>query len=235
MFKEPTKKELADKLSKVVDKSATAILRDYNIDEIKEELHKRGLMNKRVKLGTPVSGASGHSKKGGYKVRTQKKRSRSVSRRRSRSRRSSSSRRVSRRRSRSRRSSSSRRVSRRRSRSRRVPCKSYQKRNANGRCVNKECGPGKIRDSVTHKCRIKKNTSRRKSRRRSRSRASSRSKSRRRSRSPRRKSRRRSGGKSRVPCKSYQERNANGRCVNKECGPGQVRDVKTKMCRPKKK
>ena len=219
MFKEPTKKELADKLSKVVDKSATAILRDYNIDEIKEELHKRGLMNKRVKLGTPVSGASGHSKKGGYKVRTQKKRSRSVSRRRSRSRRSSSS----------------RRVSRRRSRSRRVPCKSYQKRNANGRCVNKECGPGKIRDSVTHKCRIKKNTSRRKSRRRSRSRASSRSKSRRRSRSPRRKSRRRSGGKSRVPCKSYQERNANGRCVNKECGPGQVRDVKTKMCRPKKK
>ena len=38
--------------------------------------------------------------------------------------------------------------------------KSYQMRNDNGRCVNKPCKDGKIRDKITKNCRSKK-TSRR--------------------------------------------------------------------------
>jgi hypothetical protein len=54
---------------------------------------------------------------------------------------------------------------------------------------------------------------------------------------PRRKSRsRRSRSKSttKVQCKSYQVRNERGRCVNKPCKPGRIRDRETKKCRKKK-
>ena len=40
--------------------------------------------------------------------------------------------------------------------------KSYQMRNDNGRCVNKPCKDGKIRDKITKNCRSKK-TSRKRS------------------------------------------------------------------------
>jgi hypothetical protein len=57
--------------------------------------------------------------------------------------------------------SGSRRTSRRRSRKKssktKKPCKSYQRRNENGRCANKPCKEGKIRDKVSKKCRKKKN------------------------------------------------------------------------------
>ena len=55
----------------------------------------------------------------------------------------------------------SRKRSRKRSRKKRskkkVPCKTHQERNERGRCVNKPCKPGKIRDKVTKRCRKKKN------------------------------------------------------------------------------
>ena len=46
--------------------------------------------------------------------------------------------------------------------------------------------------------------------------------------------RRRSRSKAKVKCKSYQVRNSSGRCVNKPCKNGKIRDRKTKKCRKKK-
>lgn len=55
-----------------------------------------------------------------------------------------------------------------------------------------------------------------------------------RKKSIRRSRRRRSSSKAKVQCKSYQVRNSRGRCVNKPCKNGKIRDRKTKKCRNKK-
>lgn len=55
-----------------------------------------------------------------------------------------------------------------------------------------------------------------------------------RKKSRRRSRKRRSSSKAKVQCKSYQVRNSNGRCVNKPCKNGKIRDRKTKKCRKKK-
>jgi hypothetical protein len=124
--------------------------------------------------------------------------------------------------SRKRRSSTKRsKVSRRRV-STKCP-KSYQHKNDKGRCVNKPCNEGKVRDKITKKCRrVSAKTSKASRRRKPSKRVSKTSKVSRKRRSS-----------SKCP-KSYQYKNDKGRCVNKPCAEGEVRDKTTKECREKK-
>ena len=198
---------------------------------------KKDKINESLNMETPFSGALGSTGKDDYIFRlTPTKGSRKTSRSKRQSRKSSRSRRTTRSRSQSRKSSRSRRTARSRrqprrtSRSRRtarVQCKSYQERNESGRCINKKCKEGQIRDRETKKCRNKKNplNNLKKSKKKSLRTARSRSQTRKSSRSRR---------TARVPCKSYQERNESGRCINKKCKEGKIRDSETKKCRNKK-
>ena len=275
-----TKKELAKKLASVLDKSTTAILKEYKKDQIirrLEKAHKKGLISKHVYLETPKrkrskrmsnysSGSRGSSKKEGVyvvkltkdelarelaKIRPEsksvlvKKYSRDQLERRLKDAQKKgkipkhvylSTPKKSPKRESSRSKSSGSKSRRKSTRVSRVPCKSYQIRNENGRCVNKPCKEGKIRDKLTKKCRSKKNPidnlKKVSSKKVSSKKVSSKKVSSKKVSSKKVSSKYRR--KSRVPCKSYQIRNENGRCVNKPCKEGKIRDKLTKKCRSKK-
>jgi hypothetical protein len=137
----PTKKSYVDTLSHITGRTKK-FYSEWTKSELKERLHATEYEN-----WSPIHGKHVWSPR----KRVSPKR---VSRKRV-SRKRVSRKRVSRKRV-SRKRVSRKRVSRKRSTSK-VSCKSYQKRNENGRCVNKECKDGKIRDRITKKCRNKKN------------------------------------------------------------------------------
>ena len=239
-----TKKELAKKLATISDKSTTTIIKEYKKDQIIKKLekaHKKGLIGKHVYIKTPkkssqrksISHSSGeYNHKDGYtleltkeelaiqlaKIRPESKTSLIKKYTKDQLHKyvidaqkkgtltkhhiyfSTPTKKKSTSKSRSKSTSKSRSKSR-------STCKSYQTRNEKGRCVNKPCKDGQIRDRVTKECRSKKTHSIRVSRSRK---------------------------KSAVSCKSYQTRNEKGRCVNKPCKDGQIRDRVTKECRKKK-
>ena len=127
--------------------------------------------------------------------------------------------------------------------------KSYQHKNDKGRCVNKPCNEGKVRDKITKKCRssspkrrVSAKTSKASRRRKpskrvsspKTSKASRRRKSSKRVSSPKTSKVSRKRRRSSKCPKSYQYKNDKGRCVNKPCAEGEVRDKTTKECREKK-
>jgi hypothetical protein len=199
-----TKDELAIYLAQIRPESKSALIKKYSRDQLQRRVsaaQKQGKLSKHVLFGTPSKKSP--SKKSSSKSPSKKSPSKKSSSK-SPSKKSSSKSPSKKSRSKSRSKSPSKK-----SRRSQEPCKSYQTRNERGRCVNKPCKDGEIRDRVTKECRSKKGAL----------------KSSRKSRSIR---------KSRVDCKSYQTRNERGRCVNKPCKDGKIRDKVTNKCRKKK-
>jgi hypothetical protein len=164
----PNKESYVDTLSHITG-GTKKFYSEWTKSELKERLHSMEYENWSPIHGKHVwSPRKRRSRKRSPSKRKSRKRlqsnRRSPSKKRSRKR--SPSKRKSRKRSPSKRRSRKRSPSKRRSRKRspskrrstsKVGCKSYQKRNENGRCVNNECKDGKIRDRITKKCRHKKN------------------------------------------------------------------------------